>query len=45
MSLIQDFIGSLARAGKTFKEIQETTEAAYDKNLWKKTQIYELSGL
>jgi hypothetical protein len=40
MSLIQDFIAALARAGKTFKEIQETTEAAYGENALKKTQIY-----
>jgi hypothetical protein len=31
MSPIRDFVASLARAGKTFKEIKETTgtEAAY----------------
>jgi hypothetical protein len=42
MSLIQDFVAELARAGKTFKEIQEITEAAYGGNLLKKTQIYEI---
>jgi histone-lysine N-methyltransferase SETMAR len=42
MSPIQDFVASLARAGKTFKDIQETTEAAYGENALKKTQIYEI---
>jgi ABC-type Fe3+-citrate transport system substrate-binding protein len=42
MSPIWDFVAGLARAGKTFKEIQETTEAAYGKNALKKTQIYKI---
>jgi hypothetical protein len=42
MSPIRDFVAGLARAGKTFKEIQETTEAAYGENALKKTQIYEI---
>jgi hypothetical protein len=42
MSPIRDFIAGLARAGKTFKEIQETTEAAYGENALKKTQTYEI---
>jgi hypothetical protein len=37
MSPIQDFVAGLARAGKTFKEIQETAEAANSKTLLKKT--------
>jgi hypothetical protein len=41
MSPIRDFVAGLARAGKTFKEIQETTEVAYAENALKKTQIYE----
>jgi hypothetical protein len=40
MSPIQDFVASLARAGNPLKLIQETTEAAYGKNLLKKTQIF-----
>jgi hypothetical protein len=40
MSPIQDFVAGLARAGKTFKDIQKTTEAAYGENALKKTQIY-----
>jgi hypothetical protein len=39
MSLVQDFIADLARAGKTFIGIQEITEAADGGNLLKKTQI------
>jgi hypothetical protein len=42
MSLIRDFVAGLARAGKTFNEIQETTEAAYSKKSLKKTRIYEI---
>jgi hypothetical protein len=42
MSPIRDFVAGLARAGKTFKEIQETTEAAYGENSLKKTQIYKI---
>jgi hypothetical protein len=42
MSPIRDFVACLARAGKTFKEIQETTEAAYSENALKQTQIYEI---
>jgi hypothetical protein len=41
MSPIRDFVAGLARAGKTLKEIHETTEAAYGENSSKKTQIYE----
>jgi hypothetical protein len=42
MSPIWDFVAGLARAGKTFKEIQETTEAAYGENALKKIQIYKI---
>jgi hypothetical protein len=37
---VRDFVAGLARAGKSFKEIQETTEAAYGENWLNKTQIY-----
>jgi hypothetical protein len=42
MCPIWDFVAGLARVGKSFKEIQDTTEAAYIKNLLKKTQIYKI---
>jgi hypothetical protein len=40
---IRDFVAGFARARKSFKEIQDTTEAAYGKNLLKKTQIYKIN--
>jgi hypothetical protein len=42
MSPIRDFVAGLARAGKTFKEIQKKPEAAYGENALKKSQIYEI---
>jgi histone-lysine N-methyltransferase SETMAR len=42
MTKVRDFVAGLARAGKTFKEIKETTEAAYGDQALKRTQIYEI---
>jgi histone-lysine N-methyltransferase SETMAR len=42
MTKVRDFVAGLARAGKTYKEIKETTEAAYGDQALKKTQIYEV---
>ena len=42
MSPIRDFVATLARAGKRFKEIQDTVEAAYGIKCLKKTQIYAI---
>jgi hypothetical protein len=42
MSPIRDFVAGLARAGKTFRENQKTTETAYGENALKKIQIYEI---
>jgi hypothetical protein len=41
-SPIWDFVAGLARAGKSYKEIPDTTEAAYGQNSLKKTQIYKI---
>jgi hypothetical protein len=38
---IRDFVGTLAVAGKLFKEIEETVKKVYRDNALKKTQIYE----
>ncbi len=42
MSLLLDVVATLARAGKSFKEIQETVTAAYGDMGLKKTQIYAI---
>jgi hypothetical protein len=42
MSLLSDFVAMLARAGKSFKDIQETVAVAYGDTDLKKTQIYAI---
>jgi hypothetical protein len=42
MSLLRDFIATLTRAGKSFKEIQEAVTVAYGDTSLKKTQIYAI---
>jgi len=42
MTGVRDFVSGLARAGKTFKEIQETVIGAYGDLALKKTQIYDI---
>jgi hypothetical protein len=42
MSPLRDFVATLARAGKSFKEIQETVTAAYGDTGLKKMQIYAI---
>ncbi len=42
MSPLRDFIATLAKAGKSFKDIQETVVAAYGDKSLKKTQIYAI---
>ncbi len=42
MSPLRDFVATLARAGKSFKVIQETVAAAYGDRSLKKTQIYAI---
>jgi hypothetical protein len=42
MSLLRDFVATLARAGKIFKDIQETVAAVYGDRSLKKTQIYAI---
>jgi hypothetical protein len=37
---IREFVGTLAVAGKSFKEIQETDKNAYGNKAIKRTQIY-----
>jgi hypothetical protein len=42
MTRIHDFVVDLARAGKKFKEIQETVQKVYGDKSLKKTAIYEI---
>jgi hypothetical protein len=42
MSPLRDFVATLARAGKSFKDIQETVAEAYGDRSLKKTQIYAI---
>jgi hypothetical protein len=42
MLLIREFVGTLAVAGKSFKEIQETFKNAYGDKAIKRTQIYDI---
>jgi hypothetical protein len=42
MSLLCDFVATLARARKSYKDIQETVAAAYGDTGLKKTQIYAI---
>jgi hypothetical protein len=42
MMLICDFVGTLALAGKTFKEIQKIVKDAYGHKALKQTQIYNI---
>jgi hypothetical protein len=42
MSLLRDFVATLARVGKSFKDIQETVAAVYGDRSLKKTQIYAI---
>jgi hypothetical protein len=42
MSPLRDFVAMLARAGKSFKDIQETVAAAYGDRTLKKNQIYAI---
>ena len=39
---IREFVGTLAVAGKSFKEIQETVKNAYGDKAIKRTQIYDI---
>ena len=42
MTRVHDLVVDLAKAGKSFKDIKETVEAAYPDSALKKTQIYHL---
>jgi hypothetical protein len=42
MTRIHDFVVELARAGKKFKEIQQTLQKAFGDKTLKKTAIYEI---
>lgn len=42
MSTVHDFVAALARAGKGFAEIQDTTRKAYGDLALKKTAIYDI---
>ncbi len=39
---MRNFVGALAVAGKSFKEIQETVKNAYGDKAIKRTQIYDI---
>jgi hypothetical protein len=39
---IREFVGTLAVAGKSFEEIQETVKKAYGNKAIKRTQIYDI---
>ena len=45
MTGVRDFVAGLARAGKSFKEIQETVNGAFGDQALKKTQIYDILKL
>jgi len=45
MTGVRDFVAGLARAGKPFKEIEDTVKKAYGDKALKKTQIYEIITL
>jgi hypothetical protein len=42
MLLLRNFVAVLARAGKSFKDFQETVAAAYGDKSLKKTQNYAI---
>ena len=42
MTRVHDLVVDLAKAGKSYKEIKETMEAAYPDSALKKTQVYQI---